>query len=51
MCHAAIGEKLGQDVRIGSRCLLDPNRDSFSSAYFENAHLYALGSVYAMYQE
>ena len=51
MCHAVIGEKLGQDVRVGSRCLLDPNRDNFSSAYFENAHLYALGSVYAMYQE
>ena len=51
MCHAVVGEKAGQDVRIGSRCLLDPNRDSFSSAFYENAHLYAVGSVYAMYQE
>ena len=51
VCHAVVGEKAGQDVRIGSRCLLDPNRDSFSSAFYENAHLYAVGSVYAIYQE
>ena len=51
VCHAVIGEKQGQDVRVCSRCLLDPDRDNFSTAFYENAHLFAVGTVYAMYQE
>ena len=51
MCHAVIGEKLGQDVRVTSRCSLGPSSDNFPSAFYENAHLFAVGTVYAMYQE
>ena len=46
-----VGEKNDQGVRMGSRCVWDTDRDTFSSATFENAHIYAVGVVYAVYYE
>ncbi|XP_014672224.1 PREDICTED: tctex1 domain-containing protein 1-like [Priapulus caudatus] len=46
-----IGQKKDQDVRIGSRCVWDSSRDNFASAFFESAHLFATGTVFAVYYE
>ncbi|XP_075396119.1 dynein light chain Tctex-type 5 [Tenrec ecaudatus] len=46
-----IGQRNGQSIDIGSRCLWDPKTDSFSSYVFRNASLFALANVYAVYFE
>lgn len=51
ICCTTIGEKKDQDVRIGSRCVWDADRDNFSSASFENAHIFATAVVFAVYYE
>ncbi|XP_072045232.1 dynein light chain Tctex-type 5-like [Amphiura filiformis] len=51
VCIVNIGEKQEQDVRVGSRCLWDSNRDSFASAFYENQYLFASATVYAIYFE
>lgn len=42
---------LGQDVRLGSRCLWDTNYDNMASATYKNSSIYAVGTVYAVYFE
>lgn len=51
ICIINIGEKRSQDVRQGSRCLWDAQRDNFASTFYENAHIFATGTVYAVYFE
>ncbi|XP_022087257.1 tctex1 domain-containing protein 1-like [Acanthaster planci] len=51
VCIVNIGEKRDQDVRLGSRCLWDANRDNFACASYENQHIYATATVYAVYYE
>ena len=51
VCIVNIGEKREQDVRIGSRCLWDANRDSFASAFYDNQYVFASATVYAIYFE
>lgn len=48
---ATIGEKKDQDVRVGSRCVWDTQWDSFATATFQNPHIYAVATVYALYYE
>lgn len=40
-----------QGVQIGSRYLWDADRDNFAAASFHNRHIFADGSVYALYYE
>ncbi|XP_038049564.1 tctex1 domain-containing protein 1-like [Patiria miniata] len=51
VCIVNIGEKRDQDVRLGSRCLWDADRDNFACASYENQHIYATATVYAIYYE
>ncbi|KAI5938044.1 Tctex1 domain-containing protein 1 [Manis javanica] len=46
-----IGQRESQSILIGSRCLWDPKRDTFSSYVFRNSSLFALANVYAVYLE
>lgn len=46
-----IGEKNEQGVTVGSRYLWDADRDNFAASSWSNRHLYAVGSVYALYYE
>ncbi|XP_012859353.1 dynein light chain Tctex-type 5 [Echinops telfairi] len=46
-----IGQRTGQSMFIGSRCLWDPKTDTFSSYVFRNSSLFALANVYAVYFE
>lgn len=46
-----IGQLNEQSMQIGSRCLWDPESDTFSSYVFKNASLFALANVYAIYFE
>ncbi|XP_033101012.1 tctex1 domain-containing protein 1-B-like [Anneissia japonica] len=51
ICIVYIGEKRDQDVRLGSRCLWDSQRDTFASASYENTALFASATVYGLYYE
>ena len=48
---AHVGQKLDQDVRIGSRCLWDDKRDTWASASYQNQFIYAVAEVYALNKE
>ncbi|PIK51709.1 outer arm dynein light chain 1 [Apostichopus japonicus] len=47
----SVGEKRSQDVRQGSRCLWDAETDNFASTCYENPHIFATATVYAVYFE
>jgi hypothetical protein len=49
--HVLIGEMLGQDIRLASRCLWDTNFDNSASVIYKNGSLYAVATVYAVYFE
>ncbi|XP_061173329.1 dynein light chain Tctex-type 5-B-like [Saccostrea echinata] len=51
VCTVTIGQKHNQGVQIGSRYLWDADRDNFAAASFHNRHIFADGSVYALYYE
>ncbi|XP_016063711.1 PREDICTED: tctex1 domain-containing protein 1 [Miniopterus natalensis] len=46
-----IGQRDGQSILIGSRCLWNPKSDNFASYVFRNSSLFALANVYAVYFE
>ncbi|KAL1777261.1 hypothetical protein HispidOSU_026506 [Sigmodon hispidus] len=46
-----IGQRDGQSILIGSRCLWDPKSDTVSSYALQNSTLFALANVYAVYFE
>ncbi|XP_036300816.1 dynein light chain Tctex-type 5 [Pipistrellus kuhlii] len=46
-----IGPRRGQSILIGSRCLWNPESDTFASHVFRNSSLFALANVYAVYFE
>lgn len=46
-----IGQRSDQGVSVGSRFLWDHDRDSFAASSWYNKHLYAVGTVYAVYYE
>ncbi|RMC08794.1 hypothetical protein DUI87_15045 [Hirundo rustica rustica] len=48
---AHVGQLGGQSLQMGSRCLWDPQSDTFSSYVFKNASLFAVTNVYGMYLE
>lgn len=51
VCTVTIGQMHDQGVQIGSRYLWDADRDNFAAASFHNRHIFADGSVYALYYE
>lgn len=46
-----IGQNSDQSVSVGSRFLWDADRDNFAAASWSNKHVYAVGTVYAVYYE
>ncbi|XP_060600404.1 dynein light chain Tctex-type protein 2B-like isoform X2 [Ruditapes philippinarum] len=46
-----VGQKTDQSVSVGSRFLWDADRDNFAAASWCNKHVYAVGTVYAVYYE
>jgi hypothetical protein len=46
-----IGEFNGQGIRVGSRCVWDTTTDSFASANFRNASIFAIVMVFGLYFE
>ena len=49
VCHVIIMENLGQGTQVASRCLWDPNTDSFATCTYRNESLIAVANVYAVY--
>ena len=47
--HCIIGEKKGQGIKIGSRCMWDTTCDSAVSASWENEFTYAFCVAYGVY--
>ncbi|NWS27946.1 TC1DA protein, partial [Polioptila caerulea] len=48
---AHVGQLGGQSLQVGSRCLWDPQSDTFSSYVFKNTSLFAVANVYGVYFE
>jgi hypothetical protein len=49
LVHCIIGEKKGQGIKIGSRCMWDTTCDSAVSASWENEFTYAFCVAYGVY--
>lgn len=48
---AHVGQLGEQSLQMGSRCLWDPQSDTFSSHVFRNSSLFAVANVYGVYFE
>ena len=51
VCLVTVGSKSGQHFLQASRCLLNTDFDEIISESFENGSVFAVGVVYAFYQE
>ena len=51
VCWVSIGQKGQSDIRIASRGLWNEDCDTFCQEVYENASLYAVAVLYAVYQE
>ncbi|OXB68512.1 hypothetical protein ASZ78_000449 [Callipepla squamata] len=51
VCHVLLGQHAQQGTLVGSRALWDPETDSFASASFCNASLFAVATVHGVYFE
>ena len=51
VCTVSIGQMKGQTTRIASRCIWDTEFDSFVTERMENDSVFAVGTVYGLYQE
>ncbi|XP_033636207.1 tctex1 domain-containing protein 2-like [Asterias rubens] len=51
VCVVCLGQKSGQEVQDVGRCLWDSAKDGFVSVVYENPTLFAVVSLYAVYQE
>ena len=49
LVHCIIGEKKGQGIKIGCRCMWDMTCDSVVSASWENEYTYVFCIVYGVY--
>jgi hypothetical protein len=47
--HCIIGEKKGQGIKIGSKCIWDSNSDSVVCVNWANENIFAFCSVYGIY--
>uniref|UniRef100_A0A8B9PL17 Tctex1 domain containing 4 n=1 Tax=Apteryx owenii TaxID=8824 RepID=A0A8B9PL17_APTOW len=51
VCHVLLGQRGQQSLLVASRALWDPQSDSFASATFSNASLFAVATVHGLYFE
>lgn len=51
VCHVLVGQQGQQSLLVASRALWDPESDSFASANFSNASLFAVVTVHGVYFE
>ena len=51
VCYVHMGQILGQEMKIASRCLWDHEMDNFAVASFQNTTLFATASVFGLYYE
>ncbi|KAI9138690.1 Tctex-1 family-domain-containing protein [Paraphysoderma sedebokerense] len=51
VAEVSIGEFKGQGIRVASRCVWDPNTDSYTSASYKNSTLFAVAIVFGAYFE
>ncbi|NWQ91150.1 TC1D4 protein, partial [Burhinus bistriatus] len=51
VCHVLLGQQGQQGLLVASRALWDPESDSFASATFSNASLFAVATVHGVYFE
>uniref|UniRef100_A0A8B9UAK0 TC1D4 protein n=1 Tax=Anas zonorhyncha TaxID=75864 RepID=A0A8B9UAK0_9AVES len=51
VCHVLLGQHSQQSLLVASRALWDPQSDSFASATFSNASLFAVATVHGVYFE
>uniref|UniRef100_A0A8C5TPE6 Tctex1 domain containing 4 n=1 Tax=Malurus cyaneus samueli TaxID=2593467 RepID=A0A8C5TPE6_9PASS len=51
VCHVVLGQQGQQSLVVASRALWDPENDSFASATFSNASLFAVATVHGVYFE
>jgi len=51
MVHVNIGEFKGQGIRVASRAVWDADTDSYTSASYKNASLFAVAMVFGTYFE
>ncbi|NXS84370.1 TC1D4 protein, partial [Erpornis zantholeuca] len=51
VCHVVLGQQGQQSLVVASRGLWDPETDSFASATFSNASLFAVATVHGVYFE
>ncbi|NWX94815.1 TC1D4 protein, partial [Nothoprocta ornata] len=51
VCNVVLGQRGQQGLLVASRALWDPQSDSFASATFSNATLFAVATVHGLYCE
>ena len=51
VCHVLLSQQGQQSMLVASRALWDPESDSFASASFCNASLFAVATVHGVYFE
>ena len=51
VCHITLGENTKQNVRLVSRCLWDDTNDSMTTVEYYTNTLFAVVTVYSVYQE
>ncbi|KFV51893.1 Tctex1 domain-containing protein 1, partial [Gavia stellata] len=51
VCHVLLGQQGQQSLLVASQALWDPESDSFASATFSNASLFAVATVHGVYFE
>ncbi|NWS50513.1 TC1D4 protein, partial [Probosciger aterrimus] len=51
VCHVLLGQQAQQSLLVASRALWDPESDSFATATFSNASLFAVATVHGVYFE
>ncbi|NWR55068.1 TC1D4 protein, partial [Bucorvus abyssinicus] len=51
VCQVVLGQQGQQSLLVASRALWDPTSDSFASATFSNASLFAVATVHGVYFE
>mmetsp|Transcript_2514 Transcript_2514/g.3946 ORF Transcript_2514/g.3946 Transcript_2514/m.3946 type:complete len:130 (+) Transcript_2514:52-441(+) len=49
MVQVAVGERLGQGVRMGSKCFWDSDTDNLATYSYMNDHLFCVVVAYACY--
>lgn len=51
IAHVSIGQQLGHDVTVSSRCLWDQQNDNFINVSYKTNDIYAVATLYAIYFE